>query len=44
MQLVRLFDQLIYNIDRNIGNLMITNDWRIWAIDHTRAFRIARRR
>jgi hypothetical protein len=39
MQLVRLFDQLIYNIDRNLGNLIITNDWRMWAIDHTRAFR-----
>lgn len=39
MQLVRLFDQLIYNIDRNLGNLMITTDWRMWAIDHTRAFR-----
>jgi hypothetical protein len=39
MQLVRLFDQLIYNIDRNLGNLLITNDWDIWAIDHTRAFR-----
>jgi hypothetical protein len=39
MQLVRLFDQLIYNIDRNLGNLLITNDWTVWAIDHTRAFR-----
>lgn len=39
MQLVRLFDQLIYNVDRNMGNLVITRDWRVWAIDHTRAFR-----
>ena len=39
MQLVRLFDQLIANTDRNLGNLLITNQWRIWAIDHTRAFR-----
>lgn len=39
MQLVRLFDQLIYNVDRNMGNLLITKDWRVWAIDHTRAFR-----
>ena len=43
MQLVRLFDQLIYNIDRNLGNLLITSDWTIWAIDHTRAFRTAER-
>ena len=39
MQLVRLFDQLIYNMDRNMGNLLITKDWTVWAIDHTRAFR-----
>lgn len=39
MQMVRLFDQLIYNTDRNMGNLVITHTWRIWAIDHTRAFR-----
>ena len=39
MQLVRLFDQLIYNVDRNMGNLLITKDWQVWAIDHTRAFR-----
>jgi len=39
MQLVRMFDQLIANIDRNMGNLVITRDWRMWAIDHTRAFR-----
>jgi hypothetical protein len=39
MQVVRMFDQLIANIDRNLGNLMITKDWRLWPIDHTRAFR-----
>src|SRR5262249_25689591 len=32
-------DQLIYNVDRNLGNLLITKDWRVWPIDHTRAFR-----
>ena len=39
MQVVRVFDQLIANIDRNLGNLVITKDWRVWPIDHTRAFR-----
>ena len=39
LQLVRLFDQLIYNVDRNVGNMLIANGWRVWAIDHTRAFR-----
>jgi hypothetical protein len=37
---VRLFDQLIYNVDRNLGNLLIDKNWTIWMIDHTRAFRL----
>ncbi len=36
---VRVFDQLIYNVDRNLGNLIITTNWKVWMIDHTRAFR-----
>jgi len=39
MWLGRVFDQLIYNVDRNLGNLLIGNDWRVWPIDHTRSFR-----
>jgi len=39
MWIVRVFDQLIYNTDRNVGNLLITAQWRVWMIDHTRAFR-----
>jgi hypothetical protein len=39
MWVVRLFDQLIYNTDRNLGNLLIDKDWRLWMIDHTRAFK-----
>ena len=39
---IRLFDQLIRNVDRNLGNMLITKDWRVWAIDHTRAFRTAK--
>jgi hypothetical protein len=39
MYVCRVFDQLIYNTDRNLGNLVITKDWKIWLIDHTRAFR-----
>ncbi len=41
--IVRVFDNLIYNTDRNLGNLLITNDWRIKMIDHTRAFRLYRK-
>ena len=39
MHLLRVFDELIENTDRNLGNVLITTGWRIWAIDHTRAFR-----
>jgi hypothetical protein len=40
MHIVRVFDQLIYNTDRNLQNLLIDPEWRIWMIDHTRAFRL----
>lgn len=40
MYVVRVFDQLIYNTDRNLGNLLIDKSWRLWMIDHTRAFRL----
>jgi len=39
MFVVRVFDQLIANTDRNLGNIVILNNWDIWMIDHTRAFR-----
>jgi hypothetical protein len=38
---VRLFDQLISNVDRNLGNLVIDKGWGVWMIDHTRAFRLS---
>jgi hypothetical protein len=38
--IVRMFDQLIYNFDRNLGNILIDSGWRIWMIDHTRAFKV----
>lgn len=39
MQIVWMFDALIHNTDRNAGNLLIDRDWKVWMIDHTRAFR-----
>lgn len=39
MWTVRVFDQLIFNTDRNLGNLLIDKSWNIWMIDHSRAFR-----
>jgi|SRR5579864_233644 len=35
-----VFDQLIYNMDRNQTNIEIDKDWRLWMIDHTRGFRV----
>jgi hypothetical protein len=34
----QVFDELIMNIDRNLGNLLITNSWQVVLIDHTRSF------
>jgi len=34
-----VFDALIANTDRNQGNLLIDDDWNLYFIDHTRAFR-----
>jgi hypothetical protein len=37
---VGIFDQLIYNSDRNLRNIVIAKDWTVHMIDHTRAFRL----
>jgi hypothetical protein len=39
MYKVRVFDELIYDTDPNLTNVLITEDWKIWRIDFTRAFR-----
>lgn len=39
MHVRRVFDELIANVDRNQGNMLIDARWKIWLIDHTRAFR-----
>ncbi len=38
MATMYLFDALIYNVDRHKGNLMIDDDYKLWLIDHGRAF------
>lgn len=38
-QTMYLFDSLIANDDRNAGNLLWDSSWKLWMIDHTRAFR-----
>jgi len=39
LKVMNVFDSLIGNIDRNRGNILIDDYWRLWFIDHTRAFR-----
>ncbi len=41
LQAMRIFDRLIYNFDRNLGNILIDDDWKVWMIDHTRSFRLS---
>jgi hypothetical protein len=48
MQAVRVFDELVANVYRDVrpefdrstvwDNLLITRQWRVWLIDHTRTF------
>ena len=40
IHVMRVFDELIANTDRNAGNLYWTTDGDMWMIDHTRAFRL----
>jgi hypothetical protein len=39
--MMRVFDLLIQNDDRNLGNQLVTTaDWKLHLIDHTRCFRL----
>jgi len=35
-----VFDNLIYNFDRNPGNMLIDPYGKVWFVDHTRTFKI----
>jgi hypothetical protein len=37
---ILVFSDLVYDTDRNPGNVLISEDWRLWMIDFTRAFRL----
>jgi len=39
MYKIRVFDELIYDTDPNLTNVLVTKDWKIWRIDFSRAFR-----
>ena len=38
---MRVFAQLVNDTDRNQGNVLYTDQWRLWMIDFTRAFTIS---
>lgn len=40
VNVMHVFDQLIYNTDSNATNLLYDTQWRAWFIDHTRSFRM----
>jgi len=40
IQVLHVFDQLMFNTDSNATNLLIDKQWHIWMIDHSRAFRL----
>jgi hypothetical protein len=42
MYRVRVFDQLVYDKDANLTNVLIGPNWEIWRIDFTRAFRLSK--
>jgi hypothetical protein len=40
MYKIRLFDQLVYDTDPNLTNVLIGDQWQLWRVDFTRAFRL----
>ena len=45
MYKVRVLDELVYDTDANLTNLLIGEDWedwKIWRVDFTRAFRLSK--
>lgn len=40
MYKVRVLDQLVYDADPNLTNVLISADWKIWRVDFSRGFRL----
>jgi hypothetical protein len=36
----RIFAELVYDTDQNLTNVLISEDWHLWMIDFSRAFRL----
>ena len=39
MYRVRVFDELVFDSDPNLTNVLIGEDWTVWRVDFSRAFR-----
>jgi hypothetical protein len=42
MYKIRVLDELVYDTDTNLTNVLIGDDWKIWRVDFSRAFRRSR--
>ncbi len=42
MYKIRVFDELVYDTDPNLTNVLIGEDWKIWRVDFSRAFRLSK--
>jgi hypothetical protein len=40
MYKIRVFDQLVSDSDPNLTNVLIGENWKIWRVDFSRAFRL----
>jgi hypothetical protein len=40
MYRIRVFDQLVYDTDPNLTNVLIGENWQVWRVDFTRSFRL----
>jgi hypothetical protein len=43
MSLQKVFDNLIANEDRHQNQYLISNDWRVFLVDHSRSFRTSKK-
>jgi hypothetical protein len=41
MYKIRVFDELVSDADANLTNVLIGDDWKLWRVDFTRAFRLS---
>jgi hypothetical protein len=40
MYKMRVFAELVYDTDRNLGNALVSPEWHLWMSDFSRAFRL----